>query len=291
MSGPSLDVARLLGSGLLERAAETLAKRLAAEPDDVGLLRSLGRVQRQLGRLGDARAVYARLHALDPEDSRAAYLDALLAGRPERFPARPPGPWPAPYAAMPDFLSGERHRELLDHAQRHVAECRPVSVAGDEGTVQDAEVREGLVFDYPERICAWFRELVAARLPDVWQSLSAVPLREQTIELKMTASRPGDFFMAHCDDRFGRRVSFVYGFHRSPKRYSGGDLILYDTDWSGEPAPETDFTRIPNRDNCLVLFPSVAVHEALPVVSDSSDLMDSRFALVGHVRVPEGPER
>jgi Rps23 Pro-64 3,4-dihydroxylase Tpa1-like proline 4-hydroxylase len=101
----------------------------------------------------------------------------------------------------------------------------------------------------------------------------------------------GDFFRTHRDTgpNNTRRVTFVYTLFRSPRRFGGGDLLLYDTFfWPGVsespawvPAYADTFTRLAPEDNRLVFFPSEFYHEVTPVTGVGDDASWGRVAING----------
>lgn len=105
-------------------------------------------------------------------------------------------------------------------------------------------------------------------------------------EVQLTVHRSGDVFRPHIDTVPGRgviaghRVTFVYYFHRKPRRFSGGDLLLFDT------APAlgacgAHYTRIVPSHNSILFFPSSLFHHVLPVVCESAHAEHGRFTLNG----------
>ena len=67
-------------------------------------------------------------------------------------------------------------------------------------------------------------------------------------------------------------VSAVYYFHRQPRGFSGGQLAIYPID-AGDAA-----TIEPMHDR-LVVFPSFAPHEVLPVTVPGNAFADARFSI------------
>jgi Rps23 Pro-64 3,4-dihydroxylase Tpa1-like proline 4-hydroxylase len=63
------------------------------------------------------------------------------------------------------------------------------------------------------------------------QRLGKSPFPLGRIELQVTASNDGDYSRLHrdSDGRDTRELSFVYFFHREPRRFSGGELRIYPT--------------------------------------------------------------
>ena len=106
------------------------------------------------------------------------------------------------------------------------------------------------------------------------------------MEVKIRAYRDGDFFEVHqdCSELNRREISYVYFFHREPRRYTGGDLLLMDTDVEQNTYTEAGFTRIVPQNNAVVFFPSRYYHAVVPVSCPSRDFGDSRFVINGHIQ-------
>ena len=102
--------------------------------------------------------------------------------------------------------------------------------------------------------------------------------------------RDGAFFCRHIDTRVHldpknhsnpRILSGVYYFHTEPRGFTGGALRLY-------PAVSTERHRdIEPQANMLLVFPSWAPHEVLPVQCPSGTLEDSRLAINCWIRRAE----
>jgi Rps23 Pro-64 3,4-dihydroxylase Tpa1-like proline 4-hydroxylase len=120
-----------------------------------------------------------------------------------------------------------------------------------------------------------------------------VPLSEfQPTKIHALVSRNGDFFRAHRDTspRNNRRITFLYYLYEAPRRFTGGDLVLYDSrthlDCRNVPDSDSDFhpslyTRLPCTDNELVCFPSEYYHEVLAVAELGDDTRGARIAING----------
>lgn len=119
-----------------------------------------------------------------------------------------------------------------------------------------------------------FLKSLCAVLPDV-QERFAIDLEHPDIELYVHAYNDGTHFDAHSDAYGGgnwrRRLSCVYYLHCVPRRFEGGDLVIYD----GYGRPNA----VEPEHNSAVFFPSNLIHEVLPVVCHSKAFEDSRFAI------------
>jgi len=127
-------------------------------------------------------------------------------------------------------------------------------------------------------------------LDDVFEALGCARFAPSEFEIEMVAHGHGAFFKQHIDTLTGdtvagdgnedrrpsRVVSMVYYFCATPARFSGGQLRLNSLAASGETGTYVDIE--PVNDTAL-FFPSWFPHEVLPVVCESGQFMDSRFAI------------
>ncbi len=119
-----------------------------------------------------------------------------------------------------------------------------------------------------------FFRSIRAILPEL-QKRFAIDLERPEIELYVHAFNDGTRFDRHSDSYGGgnwrRRLSCVFYVHCVPRRFEGGSLVIYDKRgraYAVEP-----------EHNSAVFFPSNLIHEVLPVICESRDFADSRFAI------------
>jgi hypothetical protein len=288
-----LTLARSLeAAGDTHRALAVLDLAAAKEEGAAEALSLKGDLLRARGDLLQAAAVFELLGRSHPDHSRARYLSALLSGAPAPQPASRPAPWPPPFVRLENFLDRDRHAELMAFVTDESQAVEPSTVGGLVAAALqrrvDYTVRRSFRITSIDTVALWLRPLIEACIEPITSRLGLAPFTPDPLELKCTAYGDGNFFRLHSDTRNHptRRISFVYYFHRMPKRYSGGALLLYDGDVA-DPAkffPES-VTRLETVDNSLVLFPSSTYHEVDTVVSPSGLLADARFTFAGHVHV------
>ena len=281
--------ALLRPGGLYDQAEAALRQRLAADPHDTAALWKLAEIQRQRGDFTAARDGYRRLSVLDPDRRKAAWLHAVLGGDgvPEAVPPR--GIWPVPFVQMRNFLAPEQRDLLLALG---VAERERFTLAGVGGSISgyvDPEIR--ITFEADKRTLKefrpWFVRKIRSIVPQVLTRLRMTGIDRFRISLGMRLYPTGGFFQAHnedlMDDKRSRKLSFVYFFHREPRRFSGGDLLLYDTDVQEGACSFAAFSRIVPLRNSLVFFPSLSWHQVIPVRCATDDFRDGRWTVNGHV--------
>ena len=281
----------LCRGGLQDLAAAALERALAAAPGDARVLWKLAEVHRRLGDFDAARGLYGRLRECGPDRRKAAWLHAVLSGG--GAPERAPGGvlWPAPFVWMTDFLAPEECGRLLALGVERHEGFEPVQVdSPSSGPRVDPDSRVGLDADARTTKEARARIVPKIRsvLPDVLARLGMAGLDRCEIETAMRVCLTGGFLAAHSDAKFGayrsRKIGFTYFFHRRPRRFSGGDLLLYDTDVDAGAFVSGAFSRITPLHNSIVFFPSACFHQVTPVQCGTDDFEDGRWVLNGHVR-------
>ena len=211
--------------GILDQAAVVLRRKLAANPHDAKALLRLGDVHRCRGELAAALDTYRRLQALESGHVTAAWLVSILNG--DGTPDRPPpGYRPVPFVRMSDFLTPAQQGLLFPLLARR-ERFRPARVGK---AIVDRATRTAFVADSRilRDVRSWFCPKLRGVLPQVLALLRTEEISAQResyrIELDVTAHVAGGFYKAHRDNsedfNLRRKLSFVYYFHRHPRRFA-----------------------------------------------------------------------
>ena len=272
----------------LNRALAKLEQKLAADPDDAEKLRQMGDLQRKLGDFDAASETYRKLKAVDEDAGAAWWAWWIGALNGEKLPASAPEErHPTPFVRIPNFLTAAQQNVLLDSVRKGAEHFAPAVVTkGDKGSV-NLDTRAAFVAKRSVRrqIRPWFVEELRRVVGDVFEHFGIDNAREYHVELDVTAHRRGGFYLPHRDSGHARvnsrLVSFAYYFHREPKGFAGGELLLYDTCIATDRYRATAFSRIEPINNSLVLFPSAYYHEVLPVRATSDAFENARFTVNG----------
>lgn len=184
-----------------------------------------------------------------------------------------------PHLRSADFLAPAEHAALLDWAVAGAARFTPAGLAGNR---VDLAVRNALTLRDLGPHHAVLEARVRAAVPGWIAALRVTPFAISEVELELAAHNDGAHFTLHSDTytrdqraRGDRMLSAVYYFHREPQGFSGGCLRLHRI---GAQVGDMGID-VPPAQNSLVVFPSWAPHEVLPVSCPSHAFADSRFAV------------
>lgn len=189
-----------------------------------------------------------------------------------------------------DFLDPSELESLFVYCLSREAdfvESRVIRPGTDEGVIKTDHRRSKVLFDLGDH-----RSIIENRvrecLAEVLDELGYPPFEPTTVEAQLTATNDGGFFAAHNDNAHpllhSRRLTFVYYLHREPRGFEGGDLRLFETQFTeGRYAAAENHQDIAARRNRVVFFPSVLEHQVMEVRCPSRAFADSRFAVNGWV--------
>jgi len=189
---------------------------------------------------------------------------------------------------LDEFLAPQELDELVSYTLQHEEQfqCSEViSPNGEPGMIAFDHRRSRVLMDLGKHE-AIVLDRIRGVLPRVLDQLGIEEFPVAHTEAQITASGDGDFFRAHSDDSdemiASRRITFVYFFHREPRQFEGGELLLHDSHGEGDRHVSTgSYQIIVPRQNQIVFFPCSLLHEITAVECPSRAFADSRFTLNG----------
>ena len=194
-----------------------------------------------------------------------------------------------PYALIQNFLTEADVERAMAHALAHESELRDSTVAHLDhkgGYATDTRLRRSRILDNVAAVAPMMGKRLYERMPDIFRALEMPPLAFRNVEMQLSVHGDGDFFNTHTDNGLPeiahRTMTYIYYFHREPKRFTGGHLKLYRTviheglHSAGDVVADIDPPR-----NGLVVFPSYVQHEVTPIACPSAALEDQRLTLNG----------
>jgi Rps23 Pro-64 3,4-dihydroxylase Tpa1-like proline 4-hydroxylase len=229
------------------------------------------------------------------------FLDGLCDGRPAAIGTAPalerarelrasaaqhsPQIVPAKFVVLEEVLEPDEHARLLQYAREHERDFTTSGVMAADGTshVDPAFRKSGTIFHVDE-VLRPLESRLRRLLPHVRRELGLPWFPLGRMELQLAAHQEGGFFGAHTDDGrtevAGRRLTCVYYLHGTPRRFSGGQLLIHDTEVrEGCPVPAGAHVWVEPADNTAVFFPSSLLHEVRPVHRETDTFEDSRFSV------------
>lgn len=193
--------------------------------------------------------------------------------------------------ALDEFLAPQELEELTRFTLEHEAEFQTsevYSASVDRGVMNDEYRRSRVLMELPEQ-----QEMILARiksvLPQVLEKLGMEEFTIADVEVQITASNDGDFFLCHNDNGSegvsARYLTFVYFFHREPRQFEGGELRIHDSHLQdGVYVSDGSYQTIVPQQNQIVFFPCELMHEISRVKCPSLHFANSRFTLNGWLR-------
>lgn len=185
-----------------------------------------------------------------------------------------------PHVFLREFLDEADVAGLFSHALSQQADFEPTRI----GTkAVNASFRDSTSLRDLGRYRTVIKEKIFAIFPDLIARLQVTPFASPRLETELVAHGDGAFYKRHIDTETAnyenvdkiRVLSGVYYFFSEPKAFSGGALRLYAIGGNSE----QNFIDIEPERNSLLVFPSWAPHEVLPVHCPSGRFIDSRFAI------------
>jgi Rps23 Pro-64 3,4-dihydroxylase Tpa1-like proline 4-hydroxylase len=194
----------------------------------------------------------------------------------------------AEHLEIGDFLTPDENRQLLDYALASEPQFQGSSVTT---AVEDYRRSRVLFAIRDSRWCDVILKRLKLYLPHIAAMLDVPPFDISEFEIQLTASNDGDYFKPHPDagqdqhQTSQRRITYVYYLHRTPRPFSGGDLLIYGKA-PGPPGYDLHgpITSIAPRNNSLVAFASDRWHEVDLIRCPSRTFADSRFTVNGWLR-------
>ncbi|AFY45069.1 2OG-Fe(II) oxygenase [Nostoc sp. PCC 7107] len=188
------------------------------------------------------------------------------------------------YVQIDNFLSPNEHERLIKYVLANKSNFVSTSTSTNDHNYR----RSMVLYSFPE-----FSELIVNKIqnimPDVISKLGMSPFPIAQIESQLTSHNDGNFYKIHNDngspDTATRELTYVYYFNREPKRFSGGELLIYDSKVENNFYIKAEsFKTVEPRNNSIVFFLSRYMHEVLQVKCPSKAFADSRFTINGWVR-------
>ena len=198
--------------------------------------------------------------------------------------------YPAPVIIVDDFVGRTGAEHLFQYAIAHESDFGPSKVALGQMSIVDESRRVSKVNCDVYPVMPVIEPAIRRAVDEAIPRLGLVNVEPYFLEPQLTWCGNGAFFKIHSDtlSRDGytnqRVMTIVYYFHKEPKAFTGGQLLLYGLGADANSSPQQE---IEPRFDRAVFFPSWFPHEVLPVHC-SDQFADGRFAISCWVRRDSG---
>ena len=260
-------------------------ERLAVSTTDPILARLAGDLARSSGELAAAGRHYALAAALNPDDHAATALAHLFRGE---LPATGDRRLQraVPFVRIENLLPAANIAAISAELRSPEIALSPNWIGVEKGKAIDPEFRNS----HRLRDVGRLADIVLPQVGAAIERSGALPilglehLRLSAPDLSVNLHVHGGIFRPHKDVGYSnplRRLTYVYYFHTMPRRFTGGDLLLFDDDIASGTYQKLSYTRIPPDHNSLVLFPSDRIHGVTAVECPRVEPIDARWTLNG----------
>lgn len=284
-----------VGNPMVLRAwLAALDQRLEATPDDAALLQRRLDFLRAIGDIPAALIAADHLLARHPENAAARRLKALLNGDEHAAVDGVDRTGPVPFLRLSNVFAPSERAEIWDTITARDHDGSPAAIsAGADQTIVVPDIRLAWRYrpqaDLRARLLKQVRQVIDQHR--VFDRLGLTPFHPTRIEMQVTRYTDAGRYRIHRDSgpgAPGRRLTFLFYFFRQPRRFAGGDLLLFDELAPSHALDPTKFTRLIPQDNSLLLFPSDRLHAVTVVEQASSDPLDGRWSVNGWLHANAG---
>lgn len=186
-----------------------------------------------------------------------------------------------PYYIKENFFGPALVNQLLEHVVANQTLFESSTVGLNAGRI-DQDIRISSILRDFGALKKEIKERFNAVFSEAIEQLRMPNFELYGTEREIVAHGNGAFYNRHIDTFTGsgefsvRALTAVYYFHAQPKKFQGGEIRLLPLRNSELDSTYLDIEPINDR---LLLFPSWVPHQVMPVVSESVDFKDSRFAI------------
>lgn len=278
MSPNSLSLEQIAEPTALSHWLIGVEQRLRQAPEDRTFLRLRATLLRGLGDLAAAEQAYSALVG----DADTARARTILAGEPASWTDLA---GPVPFVRIEGVLDASRQQRLWNFVTDPSAGFLDAGVNRGDGGRVDPMTRKAKILQDARELKTWFLPVVEALVDqrNALPRLGLAPFETGERELQVTRHDDDGFQSTHRDSwpNFPlRRLTYVYYFHRRPRGFQGGDLLLFDQTAAETRSGGLGFTRIIPTDNSLILFPADRLHTVTRVTGSGGPL-SSRWTVNG----------
>lgn len=285
-----MDVSKFYNVDFVDKMLPKLERAIKFSSNNIKILEQLGSMYRVNGSLEKAQKVFNRLKTLTGRQ-KYEQLASIFNQEPiaqDIIPMEGKN-YAAPFFVKRNFFPKEVRNYIYNYALEHQSDFFVAPVYGVGFSEIDMEKRDQIIYFPDGNFKQIFLDAISPLFTTIRKQLNVSKSEVSKFDMQMSSTGNHQYGKAHSDmpikDNMDylSKISFVYYFHKTPKVFTGGDLLVYDTQVGSHQFVE-QYTRFTTEDNLIVGFPSSFMHEITKVNSPSTKFEDSRFAVAFPVR-------
>lgn len=270
----------------LEKLESNLLSKYEENSTGIQTLLQLSNLYRQKGNLEQSKHYCLELLHLEPEHVYANQLKAALSGQFDLSYCTADQVAPSPFIVIDDFIANEKLLELESIIKENSDLFDSTRVNYKGKNIKDDVARKSKVLDkkHFKQFAHFFESKLLEVVPSVAYKLKLRPSILHP-ELSLTMHLDGDFFKIHSDVLAKgkgslRALTFVFYYHKNPKAFNGGDLLLFDSS-TNRGQHDMNYTKISPVRNSIIFFPSGCYHKVTPIKLNTTNYLNGRFTING----------
>jgi len=271
----------------IEQLEQKLLQKLEKESNSIFYLNQLIEVYRKKGDIELAKKYCVNILKISPKNTKAIRLFKVLNNQRLELLENSSEVDAAPFKVIENFLPEGKLKDIELLISKNSSLFNSSTIHYTNNDVVDETTRKSKVLS-KKRIkpfSNFFQENLKKVIPKISQQLNVKLNENIEPELSLTMHLNGDFFNVHKDvlsNGMGsrRKLTYVYYYHSKIKKFKGGNLLLFDTDSSGNKY-ELNYTKIVPKRNSIIFFPSHCYHKVTPIKLASDNFLEGRFTING----------
>ena len=270
---------------LREQAEVFLRSKIHEEPENIKYLTKLAHIMREMGNQEEALRLLSKIVELEPDNTEAKQLIAILGRKPDTDFCEK-GLCPAPFLYIEEFLTNDELSAIWDTIEHNSDNFTDsLTYFGQDQVNSDYRKSVTLYRDNFKTVSKWLLEKIYSQVEETWSYVQLDPFEPISTEIQLTRHGNNGFFKIHQDsgkrkEIRNRALTFVVYLHKEPKHFSGGEILLFDTDTKTNEYSYR-FTKMVPTNNSIIFFPSNYFHQVTPIHLEEDIFENGRFAIHG----------
>ncbi|MFN8671392.1 MAG: 2OG-Fe(II) oxygenase [Candidatus Sericytochromatia bacterium] len=266
---------------LLPNLEFKLRNKLNINPNNEEDSFNLAEVLRKLGKINHSIYYYNKTYQLNNNNLKAKYLYNLLLQNINDFDY-PDNIEPIPFIKYDNFFDENEKKIIWKNILKNKDNF---SVSKTETGREHTRNSLSLKKSYTPEITDILKSKIISKI-DSASKIFKLDKKNYYFNYNTICYSDGSFFKIHIDNKYtpNTEIVFIYYFYKEPREFTGGELLLFDSDTKNIAFKNNYYTRIIPENNSVISFPAKnTFHLVTKINSYSKDFEKSRFAIINWI--------